>query len=145
MRKIEISKSDFIEAASSCHTRQELADKLGVTLSVVRKRLSEFGLSAKDILKPKEKKINIPSIGQGIYGSLYKNRAKYDEEMYKLYKEGKNDSEIARIVQLNHVTVRNWRIRKNLDSNFEYKLKFDENKFIALYNPGLTYAVIPTE
>ena len=37
MRKIEISKSDFIEAANSCHTRQELADKLGVTLSVVRK------------------------------------------------------------------------------------------------------------
>lgn len=145
MRKIEISKSDFIEAANSCHTRQELADKLGVTLSVIKKRLSEFDLSAKDILKPKEKKINIPSIGQGIYGSLYKNRAKYDEEMYKLYKEGKNDSEIARIVQLNHVTVRNWRIRKNLDSNFEYKPKFDENKFIDLYNQGLTYVDIAKE
>lgn len=142
MKKIGISKKEFIETASTCRTRQELADALGVSLSVVRKRLTEFNLAAKDILKPKDKKINVPSIGQGIYGSLYKNRAKYDEEMLKLYKEGKNDSEIARIVQLNHVTVHNWRVRKQLDSNFGYKPKFDTNKFIELYNQGLTYVDI---
>jgi hypothetical protein len=66
---------------------------------------------------------------EGIFGSIRINKQKYIDEFIKLYKEGLNDSEIARCLGINNVTVSTWRNDRNLPKNFQYKRKFDTNQF----------------
>lgn len=63
-------------------------------------------------------------------------------EFNKLYNDGLNDSEISRIVGFNHVTIKNYRERLNLPSNFKYKRKFDTDKFLSLHKEGYNDAEI---
>jgi predicted transcriptional regulator len=79
---------------------------------------------------------------EGIFGSIRINKQKYIDEFIKLYKEGLNDSEIARCLGINNVTVSTWRNDRNLPKNFQYKRKFDTNQFMELYNKHLSYAEI---
>lgn len=79
---------------------------------------------------------------EGIYGSIRINKSKYLEKFKELYDQGMNDSEIARFLRINNVTVSNWRNSMKLPKNFKYKRKFDTNKFIELYNKGLNYSDI---
>jgi hypothetical protein len=58
------------------------------------------------------------------------------EQFVELYNKGYNDSEISRIMNVNHVTIKNNREVLNLPSNFKYKRKFDENEFKKLYDLG---------
>ena len=53
---MEITKEEFVEAAKNCYTREELGNVFGVSVTTVRSYLKKFGFSAKDILKPREKK-----------------------------------------------------------------------------------------
>jgi len=52
------------------------------------------------------------------------------------------DTDIAKYLKICNVTVSAWRNSMNLEKNFKYKRKFDENKFIELYNKGLNYSEI---
>lgn len=142
---MEITKEEFVEAAKNCYTREELGNVFGVSVTTVRSYLKKFGFSAKDILKPREKKINSKQTGEGIYGSTRKNRDKYIEELKKLHTEGKNDTQIAEELGVSNVTIRNWRINLGLEGNFKYERKFDTNKFAELYNQGYTYVDIAKE
>jgi hypothetical protein len=60
-----------------------------------------------------------------------------DKEFIELYNKGLNDSEIARILLVNHVSIKNTRERLNLSSNFRYKRKFDTEEFKNLYLKNL--------
>lgn len=56
------------------------------------------------------------------------------EKLKKYLKEGKNDSEIARILNINNVTVRNYRIKLGIKkSNFKYTSKVNKKNFLQLY------------
>lgn len=79
---------------------------------------------------------------EGIYGSIRSNKEKYLNKFKELYNSGMNDTDIANYLNINNVTVSNWRNSMNLEKNFKYKRKFDENKFIELYNKGLNYSEI---
>lgn len=79
---------------------------------------------------------------EGIYGSIRKNKQKYLDEFLILYNQGYNDSEIARILGINNVTVSSWRNKQNLPKNFKYTRKFDTNKFLELYKQNYSYAEI---
>ena len=76
----------------------------------------------------------------GILSQRDRKRKLNQEKFLKLYKQGLNDSEIGRIVGVNHVTIHNWRkALVSKESNFQYSRKFDTNKFMELYNQGYTY------
>lgn len=79
---------------------------------------------------------------EGIFGSIRKNKDEYIKKFKELYDLGFNDSEIAKELRVNNVTVRNWRIKLDLPSNFSYTRKFDIEKFMELYNEGLNYVEI---
>lgn len=79
---------------------------------------------------------------EGIYGSLRLNKAKYLEEYKKLYKEGLDDSEIARKLGVAYTTTRAWRIDLEYPKQFRYKRKFDTEKFKELYEQGYNYSEI---
>lgn len=79
---------------------------------------------------------------EGIFGSIRMNKQKYVDEFIKLYKEGLNDSEIARYLGINNVTVSTWRNDRKLPKNFQYKRKFNTEQFMELYNNHLSYAEI---
>ena len=66
-----------------------------------------------------------------------KTRSENHKKFLELYKQGLNDSEISKILNVNHFTIHYWRENMNLESNFEYTVKFDTNKFLELYNQGL--------
>lgn len=53
-----------------------------------------------------------------------------------------NDSEIARFLGINNVTISTWRNSMKLPKNFKYKRKFNTDKFMELYNKGLNYSDI---
>jgi len=59
------------------------------------------------------------------------------KDFIDLYNKGKNDSEIGRLLNVSHVTVKNFRENLILPSNFKYVRKFDKNKFKDLYNQKL--------
>lgn len=142
---LNLTREEFFNAAKECYTREELGNKLGISVTTVRSYLKKYEVSAKDILKPKEKKINVQNSGNGVYGSTRKNKDKYIEELKRLHAEGLNDSQISRELGVNNVTIRNWRINLGLDSNFQYERKFDTNRFIELYNEGYNYSDIAKE
>lgn len=58
------------------------------------------------------------------------------EQFIELHSKGYNDSEISKIMNVSHVTIKNNREALNLSSNFKYKRKFDENEFKRLYDLG---------
>lgn len=140
-----MTKEEFINESGKYYSRQEMADALNVSLSTIKRYLSKFDLKSKDCFKQKEKKIKAESSHTGIFGNIRTFKSEYLEEFLKLYNEGKNDSEIAQALQVNHVTIHNWRVAKNLPANFKYIKKFDTNKFIELYNEGLCYVEIAKE
>lgn len=140
-----MTKEEFLEKAGKYYTRQELADALGVSLSTVKRMLTSFDLKSKDCFKQKEKKIKEKQTANGIYGSTIKNKELYRQKFLELYNQNLNDSDIAKELGVNNVTIHNWRVSMNLPSNFKYKRSFDENKFIELYNQGLSYTDIAKE
>lgn len=140
-----MEKQEFIEKANNFYTQFELAESLGLSTSWVKKELKKHGLKSKEIFKPKEKKIVNTRQSEGIYGSLLKNRQLYINKFIELYNQGMNDTEIGKFLEINNVTIHNWRIERKLPSNFSYKRKFDTNKFIELYNQGLNWTDIAKE
>lgn len=140
-----MTKEKFLQEASKYYTRQELADALGASLSTVERMLNSFNLKSKDCFKQKERKIKEQQTTKGIYGNTIKNKDLYRQKFLELYNKNLNDSDIAKELGVNNVTIHNWRVSMNLPSNFKYTKKFDENKFIDLYNQGLSYVDISKE
>ena len=56
-----------------------------------------------------------------------------EKQFLELYNKGKNDSEIAKLLNVSNVTIKNTREKLQLPSLFKYKRKFDINKFYELY------------
>ena len=56
-----------------------------------------------------------------------------EKQFLELYNKGKNDSEIAKLLNVSNVTIKNTREKLQLPSLFKYKRKFDTNKFYELY------------
>lgn len=79
---------------------------------------------------------------EGIFGSIRMNKEKYINAFLDLYNQGFNDSEIARYLQVNNVTISTWRNQRNLEKNFKYSHKFNENLFMKYYNEGLNWKQI---
>lgn len=63
-----------------------------------------------------------------------------EQEILKLYKKGKMDTEIAKILNIKSSTVANYRKTHNLPTKFTYKKisKIDNIKFEKLFNQGLS-------
>jgi len=53
---MEITKETILEKGKECYTRQELADILNTSLSSIKRLFVKYELSAKDVLKQKQKK-----------------------------------------------------------------------------------------
>lgn len=140
-----MEKEEFIEIAKTVHTQQEMADSVGKSISWVKSQFKKYGLKSKDIFLPREKKIINTRQTEGIYGNLLKNRQTYINKFIELYNQGLNDSDIAKFLGVNNVTIHNWRSERKLPSNFKYSKKFDTNKFIELYNQGLNWTDMAKE
>lgn len=65
-----------------------------------------------------------------------------NKEFLELYNAGLDDSKIGRILNVNHVTIKNVRERLNLPSIFKYKRKFSEEKYLEYYKEGKNDAEI---
>lgn len=65
---------------------------------------------------------------------------KIEQEILKLYEEGKMDTEIAKILNIKAGTVANYRTTHNLPTKFTYDKisKIDNAKFEELFNQGLS-------
>ena len=65
----------------------------------------------------------------------------------KVYKENKNDREIAKLLNCNSSVIQNYRKRKNLSKNFEYKSSLEDyfDKIIELKNQDKGYKTIAKE
>lgn len=59
------------------------------------------------------------------------------EEILKTYNEGKNDSEISRIIKCSPETIRNWRVKNNYKANFKYENKERIENIRELVDDGL--------
>lgn len=70
-----------------------------------------------------------------------------EEEFTRLYKENKNDREIAKLLNCNSSVIQNYRKRKNLSKNFEYKSSLEDyfDKIIELKNQDKGYKTIAKE
>lgn len=79
---------------------------------------------------------------EGIFGSIRMNKEKYIESFLELYNQELNDSEIARCLGVSNATITTWRKKYNLQKNFKYTHKFDEELFIKYYNEGLNWKQI---
>lgn len=79
---------------------------------------------------------------EGIFGSIRLNKEKYINAFLDLYKQGLNDSEIARQLGICNVTISAWRNLKHLPKNFKYTHKFDEKLFMEYYHLGLNWKQI---
>lgn len=79
--------------------------------------------------------------------SQYDRKRKLNQQKFlQLLEEGKNDSEIGRILGVSNTTIHYWRESlTNKKSNFEYTRKFDTEKFLDLYYSGLNYVQIAKE
>lgn len=94
--KIKTTKEQFLQALEKCSTRNELAEYLGLSYSTIGRRLKEYGIST--------------------------FRRKFDEtEFLKLYNQNYTDSEIAKILNVNHATISGYRNKLGLAQNFLYK------------------------
>ena len=95
--KIQISKEELQSAINKgFNTEKKLVEYFNVSLSTIRRRLRESNIK------------------------LFK-RCFDENKFFILYKEGKNDSEIAKILNCNHQTIAYFRIKNQLPSNFDYK------------------------
>lgn len=59
-----------------------------------------------------------------------------DDEFLKWYKKGLNDTEIAKKLNCNHVTIHKKRQKYNLPKNFKYKSKIVISTLKDMYNQG---------
>lgn len=75
MKKIEISKEQLIELQDSGHTKEEIAEILGVSYRTVENKQRKYGLiKPKNVLQPeiREKIIEMHQSGKSV-GSIAKN------------------------------------------------------------------------
>jgi DNA-binding CsgD family transcriptional regulator len=64
------------------------------------------------------------------------------QEFIELYEKGLNDTEIAKVLNVNNATVTFHRQKKALKKNFEYKHSINIEELIPLYEQGLSSAKI---
>lgn len=94
--KIKTTKEQFLQALEKCSTRNELVEYLGLSYSTIGRRLKEYGIST--------------------------FKRKFNEaEFLKLYNQNYTDSEIAKILNVNHATISDYRNKLGLVPNFSYK------------------------
>ena len=94
--KIKTSKEQFLQALEQCSTREQLAEYLGLSYSTIGRRLKEYGIST--------------------------FKRKFDETKFlELYNQNYSDSEIAKILNVNHGTISSYRNKLGLTQNFLYK------------------------
>lgn len=82
---------------------------------------------------------------EGIFGSIRMNKQKYIDEFLRLYRQGLNDSQIAKELGISYTTPRSWRLKMGLPKIFKYEVKFNIDEFKKLYNKGLNYSQIAKE
>lgn len=113
LEQCNITKLALQNAMETCTTRQDLADYFGVSLSTIKRRLSDYDLST------------------------FKPSFELDEFM-KLYNQNLNDTEIAKITGKSKSAVLRFRIKHNLKSNFKYNYEKLEEEIYQLIAENLT-------
>lgn len=124
-----IHNSEFIDKVRSLAdhlSNKDIADKLNVNIyyvATVRNLYNMPKFECKVITKDKEKQI------------------------LDLYNQGKMDSEIGKILDINRATIQYYRRAHNLPTKFTYDKisKIDSNKFEELFNQGLSDYTIAKE
>lgn len=119
--KIQISKEELQSAINKgFNTEKNLVEYFNVSLSTIRRRLRESNIK------------------------LFK-RCFDENRFFILYKEGKNDSEIAKILNCNHQTIADFRIKNQLPSNFDYKYYKIQKLVINKSKQGLSIDQIASD
>ena len=107
--KKEITKEQLELLIPEVNTREDLAIKLNVSLSTIKRNLKKFNLSFSELKKKFSK-----------------------EDFMKLYDLGYNDYEIAKNLNVGRTVIMRFRNKLSLKSNFEYSSQILYNNVIEL-------------